>query len=168
MLRPKVKYIDKKMPKLEHIGGNKRSTWIDVRASKIKVNGELRAWEVAEDTEGKLQVVIDYKAGDYVQVYLGFAMELPQNKEAYTAPRGSTFKTYGLLQTNSWGVVDEAYCGNNDEWFIPFYATKDGVIGRHERVGQFRIIDKMEEVEFEEVEVFNHADRGGHGSTGRN
>lgn len=180
-MKVRIRYIDKEMPKLEHIGGNKKSTWIDVRASRVKINGEWVDWQegvvqqLAVDTETGDTIVeseqpvkqaIGYNAGDYIQVYLGFAMELPEGKEAYTAPRGSTFKNYGLIQTNSWGIIDEAFRGDDDEWFIPFFALRSGVIERYDRVGQFRIVDKMEDVEFLEVEELGNENRGGHGSTG--
>ena len=106
---------------------------------------------------------------------LGFALELPKGWEGHLAPRSSTFKTWGLIQTNSVGVVDDTYIGDNDEWNMPVYClkghdSKDGVAGTlikcGDKIGQFRIMEVMPELEFEEVESFGNIDRGGFGTTG--
>ena len=106
---------------------------------------------------------------------LGFALELPKGWEGHLAPRSSTFKTWGLIQTNSVGVVDDTYIGDNDEWNMPVYClkghdSKDGVAGTlikcGDKIGQFRIMEVMPELEFEEVESFGNMDRGGFGTTG--
>jgi dUTP pyrophosphatase len=119
---------------------------------------------------------------------LGFALELPQDWEAHLAPRSSTFKTWGIIQTNSVGVVDDTYIGDNDQWHMPVYCLqgkdeisltekivlppqiKDVIKGtwihQGDKIGQFRIMEVMPEIEFEEVEAFGNSDRGGFGTTG--
>lgn len=106
------------------------------------------------------------KAGEFKLVPLGFAMELPAGYEAHLSPRSSTFKNFGVIQTNSMGVVDESYKGDNDQWFMPVYALRDTTITFNDRIGQFRIMEKMPKLTFEEVEVLENDDRGGHGTTG--
>lgn len=69
-------------------------------------------------------------AGEYALVPLGVSMQLPEGYEARTAPRSSTFKRWGILQANSVGVIDNSYCGTNDEWKLPVYATRDTVLER--------------------------------------
>lgn len=110
---------------------------------------------------------------------LGFALELPKGWEGHLVPRSSTFKTWGIIQTNSLGVVDDSYIGDNDQWHMPIYCLqcKDtevlgGVeqkgtwIRKGDKIGQFRIMEVMPEIEFEEVESFGNIDRGGFGTTG--
>jgi len=104
--------------------------------------------------------------GECKLISLGIAMQLPKGYEANVVPRSGTFKAFGILQTNSYGVIDEAYCGNEDEWFFSAYATRFAVIKKGDRICQFRINKKMEDVEFIEVENLNNKNRGGHGSTG--
>lgn len=173
----RVKYIDQEMPHLEHIGGSERSNWVDVRASRLEINGEPAEWiegdlvqvddESGEEVgERKSTIAHPYDAGDTVKVYLGFAMELPKGYEAHTAPRSSTFKSYGFLQVNSVGVIDEIYCGDDDEWFITFFATRDGYVEKYDRIGQFRLMAKMEQFEFEPVLVLGNDNRGGYGTSG--
>jgi len=174
----KIKYFDKELPRLRHIGGAGKSAWIDVRATRVEINGKPiefgDGYWVEYDEQGvaqpkELENVVGYQVGDELKVYLGFAIDFPEGYEAYTAPRGSTFKNFGLIQTNSWGVVDlDSFKGDGDEWFIPYFALKSGYIKKFDRVGQFRVIETMPEFSFEEVEVLGNEDRGSHGSTGTN
>ena len=121
--------------------------------------------------------------GERAMIPLGFALELPQGWEGHLAPRSSTFKTWGIIQTNSVGVVDDTYIGDNDQWHMPVYCltanckvneneipTVDDRLGvwirKGDKIGQFRIMEVMPDFEFEEVESFGNADRGGFGTTG--
>ena len=135
--------ISDEMEKLDYIDG--KSDWIDLRASE----------------EVKLH------AGELALIPLGVAMQLPKGYEAHLVPRSSTFKTWGLLQTNSMGVVDGSYCGDNDMWRMPVYATRDTVIHVNDRIAQFRIMENQPKIDFEEVEHLAGVDRGGFGSTGK-
>ena len=116
--------------------------------------------------------------GERAMIPLGFALELPQGWEGHLAPRSSTFKTWGVIQTNSVGVVDDTYIGDNDMWHMPVYCLQGKeIIGaieevngtwirKGDKIGQFRIMEVMPEIEFEEVESFGNVDRGGFGTTG--
>ena len=139
-----IKYFDEHMPKLEYIDG--KSDWIDLRA--------------AEDVE--------LKKGEFKLIPLGVAMKLPEGYEAYMLPRSSTFKNYGILQTNSQAVIDESYCGNEDMWRYPVYATKATKINKYDRICQFRIQKHQPVINFKEVEKLEDNARGGFGSTGVN
>ena len=90
------------------------------------------------------------KAGDFALVPLGVSMQLPEGYEARTAPRSSTFKRWGLLQANSVGIIDNSYCGTNDEWKLPVYATRDTQLEKGDRICQFRIFEIQPPIEFEE------------------
>lgn len=142
-LQVKVKYHDPEMPKLEKISVG---DWIDLRS--------------VEDVE--------LKAGEYKLISLGIGMKLPKGYEVVIAPRSSTFKTWGVLQSNSLGVVDNSYSGNEDIYRFPAYATRDTKINKYDRICQFRIQRVMPKVEFVEVESLDEVSRGGFGSTGKN
>ena len=107
------------------------------------------------------------KEGERAMIPLGFALELPKGWEAHLAPRSSTFKTWGIIQTNSVGVVDDTYIGDNDQWHMPVYALRDTAVHVNDRICQFRIMEHQPKIVFEEVEVLNAPDRGGFGSTGK-
>ena len=139
----KIKYFSDDMEELCYVDG--KSDWIDLRAA----------------------VEVTLKAGEFRLIPLGVAMQLPQGYEAHLAPRSSTFKNYGILQTNSVGVVDCSYCGDGDEWMMPVYATRDVTIEKHARICQFRIMENQPKLNFVRVEHLDGPDRGGFGSTGK-
>ena len=143
ILTPKVriKYHHEDMPRLKKI---KQGDWIDLYTSE--------------------EVVL--KADEFIYVDLGISMELPAGYEAIMAPRSSTFKNWGLIQTNSIGVIDSSFASDSDIWKFPAYATRDVIIPAHTRIAQFRIQKIQPEFIFEEVNSLGNAARGGLGSTG--
>lgn len=138
----KIKYFTD----IEKIGKIEKGDWIDLRA--------------AEDTV--------LKAGEFKLIPLGVAMELPRGYEAHIVPRSSTYKKFGIIQTNHQAVIDESYCGDNDQWLYPAYALRDTEIHKGDRICQFRIMEKQPEITFTEVAILGNEDRGGIGSTGVN
>lgn len=139
----KIKYFTEKIEKLTYIDG--KSDWIDLRAAES----------------------VDLKKGEFKLIPLGVAMELPKGYEAHIVPRSSTFKNFGIIQTNHQGVVDSSYCGDNDQWFMPALAVRDTHIECNDRICQFRIMENQPKILFEEVKVLEGKDRGGFGSTGK-
>ena len=108
---------------------------------------------------------IDLRASETVELKAG-ELKLPKGYEAHVVPRSSTFKNYGVLQTNSCGVIDGSYCGDQDMWRMPVYATRDTVIHKNDRICQFRIMENQPELVFEERQSLGNKDRGGFGTTG--
>ena len=146
-MKIRIKYFEG-ATKLKKIS---KGNWIDVYASK------------------DIFVPLNERA----MVPLGFALDLPQGWEGHLAPRSSTFKTWGIIQTNSVGVVDDTYIGDNDQWHMPVYCLQakhdNGTwIRTGDKIGQFRIMEVMPEIQFDEVESFGNCDRGGFGTTGTN
>ena len=138
----KIKYLNDDITRLEYIDG--KSDWIDLRA--------------AEEVE--------LKAGEFKLIHLGVAMQLPEGYEAHIVPRSSTFKKWGIIQTNHCGIVDNSYCGPNDWWRMPVFALRDTKIEVNDRICQFRIQKNQPTLVFNEVEEMEANTRGGFGSTG--
>jgi dUTP pyrophosphatase len=136
----KIKYFNKEITQIEKI---QQGDWIDLRTSKK----------------------VEMKAGDYVAIPLGLGMILPEGFEAIVAPRSSTFKKYGVLLANSIGIIDNSFSGEEDEWHVLFYATRDIKIPMNERVCQFRIQPSMGKPNIEIVDKLHSESRGGFGST---
>lgn len=109
---------------------------------------------------------VTLKAGESTLIPLGVNIKVPDGYESLLAPRSGAFRTYGLLQTNSIGVIDQLYCGNNDEWKLPVYATKDTTVPAGARICQFRILPCQPEIHITEVTSMPYDNRGGFGSTG--
>ena len=108
----------------------------------------------------------DLLKGEYKLISLGVAMELPLGYEGHLAPRSSTFKTWKVLQTNSVGVIDGSFKGDNDIWHLPVFATDDTTIKKGDKIAQFRIMEIQPEIKFVEVESLDNEERGSFGSTG--
>lgn len=139
----KIKYFSDAIEKLTYI--ENKSDWIDLRAAKE----------------------VSLKKGEFALIPLGVAMQLPQGYEAHVVPRSSTFKNFGIIQTNHMGVIDESYCGNDDQWFMPAFAVRDTTIHVNDRICQFRIMEHQPKILFTETDQLSDVNRGGHGSTGK-
>ena len=139
----KIKYLNDDITRLEYIDG--KSDWIDLRASEE----------------------VTLKKGEFALIPLGVGMKLPEGYEAHVVPRSSTFKNFGIIQTNHMGVIDGSYCGDNDMWRMPVIAMRDTQIHVNDRICQFRIMKNQPEILFEEVEHLEGKDRGGFGTTGK-
>lgn len=109
---------------------------------------------------------IPYKAGTVYKIPLGFCISVGKGKEMLLTARSSFFWKTGGIQTNAPGIIDEEYCGDDDEVLFSVCFFRDGTIQKGQKIAQFRIIDKMPEVKFEYVEKMNAPSRGGFGSTG--
>ncbi len=138
----KIKYLSDQIDRLAYIDG--KSDWIDLRSAEN----------------------VSLKKGDFHLIPLGVAMELPAGYEAHIVPRSSTFKNFGIIQVNHMGVVDESYCGDRDQWFMPALAVRDTEIHVNDRICQFRIMEHQPPLLFEETDQLKNPDRGGFGSTG--
>lgn len=138
----KIKYFND----VERIKKISKGDWIDLRASETVV----------------------LKTGEATLIPLGVGMKLPEGYEAHIAPRSSSYKKWGIIQTNSIGVIDNSYSGDDDMWMMPVFATRDTTINKNDRVCQFRIMKIQPEIEFDEVVFLDESSRGGFGSTGVN
>lgn len=137
----KVKYENSNMQHMQKIS---EGDWIDLRAAET----------------------VKLKKGNFKLISLGVAMKLPKGYEAHIVPRSSTFKNFGIIQTNHQAVIDNSYCGDNDIWKYPVYALKDTIIKEGDRICQFRIMKKQPKLKFKVVNKLKAKDRGGFGSTG--
>lgn len=138
-----IKYLTDIIDKLTYIDG--KSDWIDLRAAET----------------------VDMDPMEFKLIPLGIAMQLPAGYEAHVIPRSSTFKNFGIIQANSMGLIDESYCGDNDQWYFPAIALRKTTIRTNDRICQFRIMKHQPQIEFHEVDNLNNESRGGIGSTGK-
>lgn len=139
-----VKYHN---PDLIPINFIENGDWIDLRAAK------------------------EYKllSGSFVLIDLGISVKLPEGYEAHIVPRSSTFKKWGIIQTNGIGIIDNSYCGEDDVWMMPVLAVRGSDIHVNDRICQFRIVKKMpNNIKINTVEHMSSESRGGFGSTGSN
>lgn len=158
----------------------KKGEWIDLKTRQSMTlhapkAETLRRKKVGDDIQDYRQVSFDYQ-----MIPLGVAMQIPEGYEAVIVPRSSSFKNWGIIQTNSMGVIDSSYCGNNDEWKMPIIGTREAKLILGERVCQFRIQLSQKatiwqkikwlftnKIELIQVDSLGDVDRGGFGSTGK-
>jgi dUTP pyrophosphatase len=136
---------------------------------RIKYHGDTPPIEriaVGDWIDLRAAETVTLKAGEWRPISLGISMQLPEGYEAHILPRSSTFKRWGVILPNAMGIIDESYCGDNDIWHFGALAMRDTVIEKGDRICQFRIMEKMPPVRFEEVRLLGNRDRGGFGSTG--
>lgn len=157
-----VKYFDKNLPKLVL---TEKGDCIDLRVSKVfKVDTPPNEpSKVGEE----VSFPHSYKKGDTLFFKLGVGMKLPIGYKANVYPRSSTFKNFGFILTNSVGIIDNTYCGDNDEWAGMVYCTRDGVINYGDRIFQFEPVPVYtHKFVYTEVENLDDISRGGYGTSG--
>lgn len=137
----KIKYFDKEIDKLEKIA---KGDLIDLRSAET----------------------VEMKAGEYRLIKLGIGIKLPKGFEAHVYPRSSTFKNFGIILANSVGIIDNSYCGDDDQWCFPAIALRNTIIHKNDRICQFRIMENQPKLEFIEVDKLDDVSRNGIGSTG--
>ncbi len=137
----KVRYHTPDLIRMEKI---EKGDWIDLRAAQ--------------------DVVLE--KGKQHLIPLGISVQLPENFEAHVVPRSGAYKNFKIIQTNSTGIIDESYCGNDDQWMMPVYAFEDGRIEKNDRICQFKIVKKMPPIRFTEVDKLTNQNRNGFSSTG--
>ena len=136
----KIKYFTD----IEHIEKISQGDWIDLRVAET----------------------VSLSKGEFKLISLGVGMILPDGYEAHIVPRSSTFKKFHIIQTNHMGIIDNSYCGEQDEWKFPALAVEDTIINKNDRICQFRIVEKQPNIQFEKVDHLNNNNRGGIGSSG--
>lgn len=140
-------------------------------------NGDWIDLVCAEDMKLNITTLEDNPDVKYIP--LGIAMQLPKGFEAIVAPRSSTPNRFGIMCANSFGVIDNCYCGNNDEWKFPVIAIRSTFIEKGCRICQFKIQLSQKAtlwqkikwlfssgIELVKVDNLQENSRGGFGSTG--
>lgn len=149
--------------------------WIDLRAAEdVHLDGPYAVARTRKGGESSRRVVFETK-----YVPLGVAMQLPDGMEGIAAPRSSSNKKFNILQTNSPGVIDQPYCGEDDQWHMPIIPTGKVDIKKGDRICQFRIQLSQKAtfwqkikwlfssgVEIEVVDSLKSPNRGGLGHSG--
>lgn len=165
---------------LQAIRGIEEQPTIKIQKNKAKGmdNMDILVRKIAEGLEDVIQAHpcewydlraaedVTMKAGELKHIPLGVAIQLPQGYEAILASRSSNPSKMGIIPAIGIGIIDNAYCGDNDEWKFPAYAIRDTVIHKNDRICQFRLLYHNPEAEIKYVDHLNNPDRGGYGSTG--
>lgn len=154
---------------------NAKGDWIDLKAAEDMILPPPFA-NALHKHKGEKQRTVETSS---TKIPLGVAMQLPKGFEAVVLPRSSSFASFGFIMTNSTGVIDNSYSGDNDEWKIPVLAVNGLNVRKYDRIAQFRIQPSQKAsfwqklkglfskgISLEFVHTLNTPDRGGFGSTG--
>lgn len=155
----KILEYDKEVKAMDNTETIKIKYHTDIEKIEMKDGGDWIDLRSAE--------TIHLNKGDFKLISLGVSMQLPKGYEAHIVPRSSTFKNWGVIQTNHQAVIDESYNGDSDVWRYPVYAMRETTINKNDRICQFRIVKKQPSIIFEEVKELGNKNRGGFGSTGK-
>lgn len=173
-LKIKVRRINNLLPLPSFIT---KGDYVDLRCSKT-THLEAPTIVAIKDSNNKSSKRVHF---DYQLIPLGIAMKLPKGFVANVMPRSSTYKNSKIIMSNSIGIIDSSYQGNNDEWKFPAVAFTETTISEGERICQFTIQlspkatfwQKLKwllssGIEFVEVNSLSDINRGGFGTSGIN
>ena len=154
----------------------KKGDWIDLRAAQEVVLNAPQAGTLKGHDVKHRDVI-----SDVTYIPLGVAMKLPDGFEAIIASRSSAAKKMGVMLANGIGIIDNSYCGEEDQWMYPALPLRKTSISLNTRLCQMRIQLSQKAsvwqkikwfftsgIELEEVESLNSINRSGFGSTGIN
>lgn len=155
-----------------------KGDWVDLRTAvnvniKAAQSGTLKR-KTKEGVENKYRNITT----PVVKIPLGIAMQLPKGFEAILAVRSSTPAKYGIMCSGAIGVIDNKFCGEDDEWILSVIPLRETTIPFNERVCQFRIQLSQKAtlwqkikwffcsgINIKEVDNLYATSRGGFGST---
>jgi len=160
----------------------KKGEWVDLRlAEEVKLKApQANKMHIRNKSKEDVETIrtrdVDF---DFYIALLGVAMQLPDGFEAIVVPRSSTFKKWGVTVPNSFGVIDNSYRGNKDEWKVPLLAFRKTTIPKGTAIAQFRIQLSQKatmwqkikwlfssSIKIESVPFLDNPNRGGFGTTG--
>ena len=96
-----------------------------------------------------------------------FIVQVPEGYMLMIVPRSSTPVKKSLVMPHSVGILDNDYCGPDDEMLIQVYnfSEKSVRVTKGEKIAQ-AVFVKVAKAEWEEVDDISKNSRGGFGSTG--
>lgn len=131
--------------------------------------GRVPAYEtdgaVAFDVAAAKQTTIEPRSLGLIPT--GLVVEVPDGYALLLCARSSTPKKKGLLIPHGVGIIDQDYCGPEDELLVQYYNFSDEpvTVEEGERCAQGLFV-KIGKAEFSQVDELAAASRGGFGSTG--
>ena len=153
----------------------KKGDWIDLKAAEtVAIRAAQAGTQYTENNEKYRDVTTPV-----AYIPLGVAIKLPEGYEAIVASRSSGPKKLGMSIPIGQGIIDNSYCGNNDQWMYVASPMTNTIVNKGDRVCQFRIQLSQKATMWQKikwlfssglklvkVDDLNGVDRGGLGSTG--
>ncbi len=140
-----------------------------IKIKKLHIDAKIPAYQTNGAVGFDLSSVsyMTIRSGESALVPTGLSIELPKGYELQVRPRSGLALKHSITVLNSPGTVDSDYRGELKVILIN-HGKNDLLIAVGERIAQ-GIINKVELVDFDEVEELSDTDRGisGFGSTGK-
>jgi dUTP pyrophosphatase len=141
---------------------------MQVKIKRLDKNVPLPEYKTAGAVAFDLQLreEVTIAPGETKLCPTGLVICVPEGHALLLAPRSSNAKK-GIMFGNNIGIVDQDYCGPNDELFLALHNVGKVAytVELGERIGQGMFVP-VTHVVFEEVEELEAPNRGGFGSTG--
>ena len=160
-----INISDKNLPRYE----TKASAGVDIRAdfSRVTPENPIKVWGDAEiifKGENHNTTLLRLEPGSRALIPTGIFTAIPEGYEVQMRARSGLALKHGLNLINGIGTLDSDY---RNEWGVPI--VNQGLetvwIEDGERICQ-AVLNKVEQIEWNEVESLNETDRkGGFGST---
>ncbi len=114
------------------------------------------------------RIDIDIEPWKPTVIPLNLVVAVPAGHFLMLSARSSTAKKFGLIVANGVGIIDQDYCGDNDEIGLSVlnFTGAPVHIAKGDRVGQATLVSMTKADEFNVVPKMDSKDRGGWGSTG--
>lgn len=105
--------------------------------------------------------------GEIVRLRTGLVFKVPEGYTLLIAARSSLPRRYGLCVPQGFGIVDNDFCGSEDELLIQLlnFTDEPVQVKKGDRLVQGMLVPFTVGA-FQEVEMFSQPNRGGFGSTG--
>lgn len=119
------------------------------------------------DVRANIAEPITLKSLERVLVPTGIKMAIPVGYEVQVRPRSGLAIKHGITMLNSPGTIDSDYRGEI-KVIVVNLSKDDYIIQPNERIAQL-VLNKVEQMDFVEVEILDETERGegGFGHTGK-
>lgn len=143
---------------------------MDLKIKLVDTSLPLPKYETSGSVAFDLYSRIDITVPPFLPTIIpaNIIVKIPEGYFLMVASRSSTPKKKGLIIANGIGVIDQDYCGDNDEIGLQVlnFTKEDVTVSKGERIGQALLV-KIDKVDsFVQVEKMDEKSRGGFGSTG--
>lgn len=119
------------------------------------------------DVRANIVEPITLKSLERKLIPTGLKVSIPEGYEIQVRPRSGMALKHGITMLNTPGTIDSDYRGDIG-LIVANLSNEEYTIQPQERLGQL-ILNKIEQIEWEEVEILDTTERGagGFGSTGK-
>lgn len=110
---------------------------------------------------------VTIQPGEIVRLHTGLVICVPEGYTLLIAARSSLPRKYGLCIPQGFGIVDNDFCGPEDELLIQLlnFTSQSVDVKKGDRLVQGMLVPFVHGT-FQEVQALRASNRGGFGSTG--